>query len=118
MTLNRVEVGAMKNKGAMKNLWGEFGTTPLDTGCQDKHTVSVALNQQVAPSSIVVANLSVGTWMRKAKVMVIAIIRSDVILGMKFLYNAEVLLYYLTYHLAQESSVIMLVVEEKIQVEE
>ena len=47
-------------------------------------------------SRVAVANLSVGTWVRDTSFVVMAMSRYDVILGMQFLYNAEVL-YIITY---------------------
>lgn len=51
--------------------------------------MSIVSHHQVVPNGIVVANLSVGTWACEANFVVMAIMRFDVILRIKFMYNAK-----------------------------
>ena len=54
-------------------------------------------HHRVVPNGIAMANLSVGTWVHESTFVVMAMLRFDVILGMEFMYNAEV---YVLLHLS------------------
>lgn len=47
-------------------------------------------HHKVVPNGVAMANLSVGTWVRDTSFVVMAMSRYDMILGMEFLYSAEV----------------------------
>lgn len=59
--------------------------------------MGLTLHHWVVLNGIAMANLSVGTWARETTFLVMAMLRFDVILGMEFLYNAEV---YVLLHLS------------------
>ncbi|KAK9204702.1 hypothetical protein WN943_014966 [Citrus x changshan-huyou] len=81
----------MINTGATTNLV-EANLVP-NLGLQvAKANIAVDLTSHHpgVPNGIAVANLSVGTWVHGTTFVVMAISKFDVILGMEFLYNAEV----------------------------
>lgn len=85
MRLNRVEVKAMIDTGATENLMKESLVPHFRLQVPSKNIfVSLTSNQRVILASIMVANLSVGTWV----FFVMAMARFDAILRMEFLYNA------------------------------
>ncbi|KAK9183034.1 hypothetical protein WN944_026183 [Citrus x changshan-huyou] len=62
----------------------------IDTDVMANLAVGLTLHHWVVLNSIAMANLSVGTWARETTFLVMAMLRFDVILGMEFLYNANV----------------------------
>ncbi|KAK9192655.1 hypothetical protein WN944_003348 [Citrus x changshan-huyou] len=119
--LNGVEVRAMIDTGAMATLV-KANLVPR-VGLQvARANIAVYLisHHRVIPIGIAVVNLSVGSWVLETTFVVMAMSRFDVILGMEFLYNAEVGTITLDYSngLNQGNSVIMSIVEEKDEAEE
>ena len=89
--LNGVEVRAMIDTGAIATLVKANLVPHIGLQVARANIVVYLISyHQVVPISIAVANLSVGSWVLETTFVVMAISRFDVILGMEFLYNAEV----------------------------
>lgn len=89
--LNGVEVKAMIDTGALATL-AKANLVPR-VGLQVARAnivVHLISHHRVVPIGIAVTNLSVGSWVLETMFVVMAVSRFDVILGIEFLYNAEV----------------------------